>query len=209
MKENGADQNPVLRDPDVRLMLRAKEGDQTAFTQLVSTYQDRVVGLLTHLLQNQDAAEDLAQEVFIRVYRARHGYVPTAKFATWLFRITNNLARNYRRDMGRRRETLFNVNESGPLGPLPGERLLPDKSGMMPTRLADKTEMCAIVQAALASLNDEQRLVVLLHKFEEMTYEDIAATLDKSPAAVKSLMARARDHLREQLEPFVKQGVPG
>jgi RNA polymerase sigma-70 factor (ECF subfamily) len=209
VKQNGADQNPVLRDPDVRLMLRAKEGDQTAFTQLVSTYQDRVVGLLTHLLQNQDAAEDLAQEVFIRVYRARHGYVPTAKFVTWLFRIANNLASNYRRDMGRRRETSFDLKDSGPNGPFPGERLLADKSGMMPTRLADKTEMRAIVQSALASLNDEQRLVVLLHKFEEMTYDDIAATLEKSPAAVKSLMARARDHLREQLEPFVKQGVLG
>ncbi|HTI49953.1 MAG TPA: sigma-70 family RNA polymerase sigma factor, partial [Planctomycetaceae bacterium] len=209
VKENGTDQNPVLRDPDVRLMLRAKEGDQTAFTQLVSTYQDRLVGVLTHLLQNQDAAEDLAQEVFFRIYRARHGYVPTAKFSTWLFRIANNLASNLRRDTGRRRETLLNVNDSGPLGPRPGERLLADKSGMMPTRQADKTEMCAVVQSALATLSDEQRLAVLLHKFEEMSYADIAVTLDKTPAAVKSLLSRARDNLREKLEPYVKQGVLG
>lgn len=209
MKQNGSDQNPVLLDPDVRLMLRAKAGDQTAFNQLVTTYQDRLVGVLTHLLQDQDAAEDLAQEVFFRIYRARHGYEPTAKFSTWMFRIANNLASNLRRDTGRRRETALNVSDSGPLGPRPGERLLADKSGMMPTRQADKSEMCAVVQSALASLSEDQRLAVLLHKFEEMSYADIAVALDKTPAAVKSLLSRARDNLREKLEPYVKQGVLG
>ena len=100
VKQNGTDENPVLRDPDVRLMLRAKDGDQTAFTRLVANYQDRLVGILAHMLQNKEAAEDLAQRCFLRVYRARHGYEPTAKFATWLFRIANNLANNMRRDAG-------------------------------------------------------------------------------------------------------------
>ena len=207
MNENGSDQNPVLRDPDVRLMLRAKAGDQTAFNQLVSTYQDRLVGVLTHLLQSQEAAEDVAQEVFTRIFKARHGYQPTAKFSTWLFRIANNLASNTRRDQGRRRETNLNVSDSGPLGPRPGERLLADKSGMMPTRQAENSEMRAVVQEALASLNEEQRLAILLHKFEEMSYADIAETLEKSPAAVKSLLSRARDNLREKLEPYVRQGM--
>lgn len=209
VKLNGSDPNPVLRDPDVRLMLRAKNGDETAFTQLVTTYQDRLVGVLTHLLQNQEAAEDLAQEVFLRIYRARHGYEPTAKFSTWLFRIANNLASNMRRDRGRRRETTLNVSDSGPLGARPQEQLLADKSGLMPTRQADRTEMCAVVQTALASLNEKQRLAVLLNKFEEMSYIDIAATLEMTPAAVKSLLSRARDNLREILEPYVKQGVLG
>lgn len=209
MKQNGTDQNPVLRDPDVRLMLRAKAGDETAFNQLVLNYQDRLVGLLTHLLQNQEAAEDLAQDVFLRIYRARHGYEPTAKFSTWMFRIANNLACNQRRDTGRRRETALNVNESGPLGARPGERILADKSGMMPTRQAAQSEMCAVVQAALTSLSENQRVAVLLHKFEEMSYADIAATLDMTPVAVKSLLSRARDNLREKLEPYVKQGVLG
>ena len=106
VKLNGADENPVLRDPDVRLMLRAKEGDESAFPQLVTNYQDRLVSVLVHLLQNHEAAEDLAQEVFLRIYRARHGYEPTAKFSTWLFRIANNLASNLRRDTGRRRPTI-------------------------------------------------------------------------------------------------------
>lgn len=209
MKLNGSDQNPVLRDPDVRLMLRVKAGDKTAFDQLFVAYKDRVVGVLTHLLQDQHAAEDLSSEVFLRIYRARHGYEPTAKFSTWLFRIANNLASNLKRDTGRRRETGLNVNDSGPLGPRPGERLLADKSGMMPTRQADKSEMCDIVQSALASLSEEQRMAVLLHRFEEMSYADIAEALDKTPAAVKSLLSRARDNLREKLEPYVKQGVLG
>jgi RNA polymerase sigma-70 factor (ECF subfamily) len=209
VKFNGTDDNPVLRDPDVRLMLRAKEGDQTAFTQLVTNYQDRLVGVLAHMLQNKEAAEDLAQEVFLRIYRARHGYEPTAKFSTWLFRIANNLANNLRRDSGRRKEIVLNVNDSGPLGPRPGERMMADKSGLMPTRQFDKTEMCSMVQAALATLNEKQRMAVLLHKFEEMSYTDIAAALDMTPAAVKSLLSRARDNLREKLEPYVKQGTLG
>jgi RNA polymerase sigma-70 factor (ECF subfamily) len=209
VKFNGTDDNPVLRDPDVRLMLRAKEGDQTAFTQLVTNYQDRLVGVLAHMLQNKEAAEDLAQEVFLRIYRARHGYEPTAKFSTWLFRIANNLANNLRRDSGRRKEIVLNVNDSGPLGPRPGERMMADKSGLMPTRQFDKTEVCSMVQAALATLNEKQRMAVLLHKFEEMSYTDIAAALDMTPAAVKSLLSRARDNLREKLEPYVRQGTLG
>jgi RNA polymerase sigma-70 factor (ECF subfamily) len=206
---NGADENPVLRDPDVGLMLRAKDGDEAAFTQLVTNYQDRLVSVLVHLLQNHEAAEDLAQEVFLRIYRARHGYQPTAKFSTWLFRIANNLASNLRRDTGRRRETNLNVHDSGPLGPRPGERLLTEKSGLMPSRMYDKTEMKSVVQAALSELPDKQRMAVLLHKFEEMSYADIAASLDMTPAAVKSLLSRARDNLREILEPYVKQGTLG
>jgi RNA polymerase sigma-70 factor (ECF subfamily) len=209
VKSNGTDDNPVLRDPDVRLMLRAKQGDQTAFTQLVTSYQDRLVGVLAHMLQSQDVAEDLAQEVFLRIYRARHGYEPTAKFATWLFRIANNLASNLRRDSGRRKEVALNVNDSGPLGPRPAERMIAEKSGLMPARQFDKSELCSMVQAALATLNEKQRMAVLLHKFEEMSYADIAAALDMTPTAVKSLLSRARDNLRERLEPYVKQGTLG
>ena len=207
VKQNGTDENPVLRDPDVRLMLRAKAGDQTAFTQLVANYQDRLVGVLAHMLQNKEAAEDLAQEVFLRVYRARHGYEPTAKFATWLFRIANNLANNMRRDAGRRKEVVLSVNDSGPLGPRPGERLIAEKSALMPARQFDKSEMQNMVQAALATLNEKQRMAVLLHKFEEMSYADIAASLEMTPSAVKSLLSRARENLREILEPYVRQGT--
>lgn len=209
MKLEGAEQNPVLRDPDVRLMLRAKEGDQAAFSELVGNYQDRLVGVLAHMLQDKEAAEDLAQDVFLRVYRARHGYEPTAKFATWLFRIAHNLANNFRRDTGRRKESQLNLGDADGPAHRPGEQIVAEKSALMPTRQFDKSEMCSVVQSALATLNEKQRMAVLLHKFEEMSYTDIAGALDMSPAAVKSLLSRARDNLREKLEPYVRQGVLG
>src|SRR4029453_4393610 len=160
MKPADNDQNPFLRDPDVRLMLRAKAGDEAAFSQLVANYQDRLFGVLAHLLQSREWAEDLAQEVFLRIYRARQGYEPTARFSTWLFQIANNLARNLRRDHGRRKEVGMIADESGLSGLRPGSAGIPDKSGLMPTRVSEKIEMCSVVQAALETLTESQRMAV-------------------------------------------------
>jgi RNA polymerase sigma-70 factor (ECF subfamily) len=209
MKPAENDPNPFLRDPDVRLMLRAKAGDDAAFSQLVANYQDRLVGVLGHLLQSREWAEDLAQEVFLRIYRSRHGYEPTARFSTWMFQIANNLARNLRRDNGRRREVAMNADDSNLSGPRPGPASIADKSGLMPTRLSEKSETCSIVQEALSTLTESQRMAVLLHKFDEMSYTDIAAALDLTPSAVKSLLSRARETLREKLEPYMQRGVLG
>jgi len=198
--------DPARRDPDVRLMLRVKAGDQSAFSQLVTTYQDRLVNVLYHLVLDTELAEDLAQEVFLRIYRVRAGYEPTAKFSTWLFRIANNLAANKRRDKGRHKEAALNVADSGPLGARPAEQLLADKSSLMPGRNLERKEVQHVVQEALDSLNERQRIAVLLHRYEEMSYADIASTLELTPQAVKSLLARARENLRQILEPYVKQG---
>ena len=185
-------------------MLRAKEGDDAAFSQLVTSYQDRLIAIFFHIVGSQEAAEDLAQDVFLRVYRARHGYEPTARFSTWLFRIANNLASNSRRDQGRRREISLTGSDSGPLGPRPEDRLAMEKSGLMPARQLDKRELQSMVQSALSTLNDRQRIAVLLHKFEEMSYQDIAETMELTPAAVKSLLSRARENLRHILEPHMQ-----
>jgi RNA polymerase sigma-70 factor, ECF subfamily len=202
--------NPVLRDPDVRLMLRVRDGDDAAFNEIVVAYQTRLIGVLRHLVHDQSAAEDLAQEVFLRIYRARRGYEPTAKFSTWLFRIANNLALNRRRDAGRRKEFQVAADESGPLGPRPVEQMLADKSALMPTRQLDKSELQAMVQAAMETLGERQRMALVLHRFEEMSYADVADTLDLSIPAVKSLLSRARESLREKLEPYLLQGqIPG
>ncbi len=199
--------DPVLCDPDVQLMLRVKRGDKSAFTELVGIYQDRLIGVLAHVLENREGAEDLAQEVFLRVYRARHTYVPTARFSTWLFRIANNLAKNLRRDTARRREIALNASESGPLGSQSHVTLLADKSGLMPTRISESHEMNSVVQAALEALTESQRTAVVLNKFEEMSYTEIATALELTPSAVKSLLTRAREALRERLEPYVQRGV--
>ena len=195
-----------LHDPDVQLMLRAKQGDDGAFTQLVKAYQDRLTNIFYHMLQSQEAAEDLAQDVFLRIYRARHGYLPTARFSTWLFRIANNLAINSRRAKGRRKEINLAGSESGPLGVRPTEQLALEKSGLMPTRQLDRSELQVVVQQAMEQLNERQRMAVLLHKYEDMSYEDIAEAMDLTTTAVKSLLSRARENLRQTLESYMQLG---
>jgi RNA polymerase sigma-70 factor (ECF subfamily) len=201
-------ESPASRDPDVRLMLRAKAGDELAFAELVTGYLPRLVGVLTHVLGDAEMAEDVAQETCFRVYQARHTYEPTARFSTWLFRIAHNLAINRRRDEGRRKEFASQADGSQ-FGTRPIERTLADKSGMMPNRQCDKREMQSIVNAAVATLNEHQRMAVLLHKYEGMSYSEIAVALDMTAAAVKSLLSRARDNLREMLEQYVTDGQLG
>lgn len=194
---------PYLSDPDVQLMLRTRSGDDEAFTQLVNAYQNRLTGVFYHLLRDQTAAEDLAQEVFLRIYRARLTYEPTAKFSTWVFRIASNLASNQRRKKGRSKEVAFGVGDSGAMKSRPGENMLPDKSGLMPTRQLAKSEMQVVVREAMDSLNERQKMAVILNKFEGMSYADIGMAMDLNPAAVKSLLSRAREKLREKLQGFV------
>jgi len=193
-----------LRDPDVQLMLRTKEGDEEAFEELVNNYQNRLIAVFYHMVQDQEAAEDLAQGALLRIYRSRHTYKPAAKFSTWLFRIAANLASNSRRSLGRRKEVPLSIRDSGPLGPRPQEKLFAEKSGLMPVRQLARSEVQSIVQDALQELNERQRMALLLHKFEGMSYADIGESMDMTPAAVKSLLSRAREKLRGKLEPYVR-----
>ena len=138
-----SEQSAFLRDPDVQLMMRTKAGDDDAFSQLVAGYQDRLLSIFYHMLRDQGRAEDLVQEVFLRIYRARNGYQPTAKFSTWLFRIANNVASNARRTIGRRKEVSLNTQqESGRSLSDCGRRSMSDRSSLLPTRQAVKRETC-------------------------------------------------------------------
>lgn len=195
--------NQYLRDPDVQLMLRVKQGDDGAYSQLLDRYRDRLVGIFTNMFGDADLGEDLAQEVFLRIYRARNGYEPTAKFSTWLFQIANNLASNSRRTKGRRKEVQLRVEDSGGQPTRAATDVAVEKSGLMPTRQLDKQELQERVRSALETLNERQRMAVLLHKFEGMSYADIAASMELTPQAVKSLLARARENLRVILESYV------
>lgn len=196
-----------VQDPDVRLMLQVRDDDAVAFETLVVRYQNRLINLLRHLTGRADLAEDLSQEVFLRVYRARKQYKPGAKFTTWLFTIAGNVASNARRGMARRREVNLDGRASGPLGGSPMEQLVLAASGQMPTRQLDKSEMQQIVQVAITALNERQRMAVLLSKFEGMSYEDIAEVMETSPKAIKSLLSRARAALREVLQPYLDAGA--
>src|SRR5918996_3124921 len=163
----------TLADPDVRLMLQVRDGDAQAFEELMLRYQNRLMSLLAHLVGDRELAEDLTQEVFLRVYRARRRYVPGAKFSTWLFTIAGNVASNALRSKARRREVHLAplASESAPQSL---EAIALAASGLMPTRQLDKAELCAAVQQAIGSLNDRQRMAVLLAKFEHLSYADIA-----------------------------------
>ena len=187
-------------------MLEVRDGSATAFEELVVRYQARLVRVLEHLVGRREMAEDLAQEVFLRVYRSREKYVPGAKFATWLFTIANNVASNALRDRSRRPEMTLAGSESGPLGARPLDRLVQASSSAMPTRQIDKAELRDVVRMALDSLSERQRMAVLLNKFEGMSYADIATAMELSPQAVKSLLSRARENLRQMLEPYFENG---
>ena len=195
-----------LRDPDVRLMLQVRDDDAAAFEELVLRYQSRLLAVLEHLCGKRDLAEDLAQDVFLRVYRARKRYKPDSKFSTWLFTIANNVASNARRGMARRKEVNVEGRESGPMGANPIEQMALAASGQMPTRQLDKSEMRDIVQVAVGALSERQRLAVLLAKFEDMSYSDIGEVMDLTPQAVKSLLSRARATLRDALQPYLQTG---
>lgn len=184
-------------------MMRVRDGDEAAFTKLVQKYQDRLTGVFANMFQDPALAEDLAQEVFLRIYRARQGYEPTAKFSTWVFQIASNLASNSRRSKGRKKEVQFQPRATDSQPVKAGEQLVAEKSALMPTRQLDRSELQERVQAAMETLSERQRMAILLHKFEGMSYADIGETMNMSPQAVKSLLSRARENLRIALENYI------
>jgi len=205
-EHSAAPASGAVTDPSADLMLRVRDGDAGAFEQLVSLWQDRLVTLFRHQTGDHATAEDLAQEVFLRVYRSRDGYRPMARFSTWIHTIANNVASDLRPRAYRRREHGVPANVSASSSTIGLDQLAVAASGLLPTRQADTTELQAAVQRALAGLNDNQRMAVLLAKFEQCSCEEIAAAMNLSVPAVKSLLFRARDQLRGLLEPYVQGG---
>ncbi|MGL6094171.1 MAG: RNA polymerase sigma factor [Fimbriiglobus sp.] len=198
----------ALRDPDIRLMLRVRADDQAAFAELVGRYQHRLVAVMHHLVGNADEAEDLAQEVFLRVYRTRHRYTPRAKFSTWLYTIANNLALNSRRDRQRKPVVPLDANiPANSSGNWPTDSLVATRDAP-PTHNLQQRELADIIRAALDELNDRQRVAVVLNKFEDMGYAEIADVMGLTPKAVKSLLSRARGKLRERLQPYIYMDGP-
>jgi len=193
-------------DPSTALMLRVRDGDADAFARLVALWQNRLLTLFLHHTGDHATAEDLAQEVFLRVYRARRTYKPTAKFTTWIHTIANNAASDLRQRSYRRRERGVPVTASVSSSAIGLDQLAVAASGMVPARQADRSEVRDVVQRAIAGLNERQRMAVLLAKFEHCSYEEIAAAMQISVPAVKSLLFRAHDQLREALAAYLGEG---
>jgi len=181
-------------DYDAQLMLRVRDGDGASFTELLEKHRSPVVHFLYRMVQDHAVAEELAQEVFLRVYRSRNTYEPTAKFTTWLFRIATHLALNWLRDGKNERgqERLDDVTGDGPAREVPDRRITVEQRMVYEVRLDE-------VRRAIAALPEKQRAAVLMHKYEEMEYSQIARALDCSESAVKSLLFRAYETLRARL----------
>ena len=191
---------------DVQLMLDVKAGDDSSFDFLLQKYRSPLVNFLYRMVRDRATAEDLAQDVFLRVYRARKEYIPSAKLTTWLFRIATNLALNSLRD---NRHEKMAVSLDAPAGNEEDSapRDLPAREMRIDQRLLERDRV-AFIQRAIARLPEKQRAAVLLHKYEEMDYTEIAKILDCTEAALKSLLFRAYENLRVQLTPLVNPQAP-
>jgi len=181
-------------DFDAELMLRVKEGDGASFGILLEKHRSPVIHFLYRMVQNQAIAEELAQEVFLRVYRSRESYEPTAKFTTWLFRIATHLALNSLRDGRNQRleERLDDDSSDTPVRQVSDKRPSVEQTMVQQARLDE-------VRRAVAMLPEKQRAAVLMHKYQEMEYSQIAKVLNCSESAVKSLLFRAYETLRARL----------
>jgi RNA polymerase sigma-70 factor (ECF subfamily) len=182
-------------------MLDVKAGDATSFELLLQRYRTPLINFLCRMVRDPATAEDLAQEVFLRVYRARKKYAPSAKFTTWLFRIATNLALNALRD-ARYRQQEISLDASGeetrPTLEVPA-------SGPSTVERMMEADRAALIHRAILALPEKQRAAVLLHKYHDLDYDEIARILDCSESALKSLLFRAYETLRVELAPLMAQ----
>ncbi len=192
---------PLSTVSDADVMLRVKAGDDSAFEYLVQKYRRPMVSYMYRMCHNAAAAEDLAQEVFLRVYRSRGNYQPSAKFTTWLYRIATNLAVNHARDSRHERpENTVSVDEPDQETGLTLD--LRDMSLSAEEALLRRERMAAIRQRVQA-LPERQRTAVVMHKYQQMDYREISEVLKLSESATKSLLFRAYETLRVQLKEFL------
>ncbi|HEY6337747.1 MAG TPA: sigma-70 family RNA polymerase sigma factor [Candidatus Sulfotelmatobacter sp.] len=187
---------------DADVMLRVKAGDQSAFDYLVQKYRRPLISFMYRMARNSAAAEDLAQEVFLRVYRSRETYEASAKFTTWLYRIATNLAVNHARDTRHERpEVSVSLDETSDDSSTTTLQL-PDGSATAEQAMVQRERLAAI-RSKVEVLPEQQRLAVIMHKYQQMDYKEIAAVLKKSESATKSLLFRAYETLRDQLKEFL------
>ena len=195
---------PVPSDPDAVLMLRVKRGDRAAFAVLVEKYKQPVMNLVYRTLHDEAEAEDLAQNVFLQVYKSAKRYESRAKFSTWLFTIARNLCLNEIRR--RSRHPADSLEESHAEHEDQPRQQYEDKGSVAPPEKLLHGELAQKIEEALAGLPENQRTAILLCRQEELSYEEIAKILGCSLSATKSLIHRGRETLKEKLKPYLKTG---
>ncbi len=200
-------QSEFADDPGVRWMLAYQAGDEAAFDRLVETYSSHVFALLTRFLGARANREDMVQEVFLRVIRARERYEPSARFSTWLYRIAFNLSVNESQRAGAKEFHSSDASRSTDPAGLDGlDRMdeIRDERVADPAARMAQTDIVRAVRGAIARLPENQRMVLILAKYEEMPYADIAKVIGSSEKAVKSLVHRARENLRGELASYLQ-----
>ena len=194
-----------ISDPDAALMLRVKQGDAAAFEELVEKYKQPVMNLVYRTLPDATEAEDLAQHVFLQVFKSAHRYEATAKFSTWLFTIARNLCLNEIRRRSRHPadslDETYADNDEQPI------RQPEDPKVFAASEAALHGELEAKIEEALADLPEKQRTAILICRGDEFSYEDIAKVLECSVSATKSLIHRGRETLKEKLKPYLRTGA--
>ncbi len=195
---------PDLTDPDAALMLRVKRGDRAAFAELVEKYKQPLFNFIFRTLRDETETEDVAQNTFLQVWKARARYQRTAKFSTWLFTIARNLCLNEIRRRSRHRadsiEEAHAEHEDLP------RQQFEDKTHVAAPEKMLHGELAAKIEQALAELPENQRTAILLCRQDEMSYEEIADVLDCSLSATKSLIFRGREVLKEKLKRYLQTG---
>jgi RNA polymerase sigma-70 factor (ECF subfamily) len=186
-------------DSDLELMLRVRRGNAESFEVLLTRHRTPLLNYIRRMVRDQMLAEDLAQEVFLRVYQAGERYRPEARFTTWLYRIATNLALNSLRDR-RGKQPVFEDDDAEPT-----QTRIPDLKPTAEQQLI-YSEREDMIRRAVQALPENQRAAVLLHKYQEMDYRQIAVVLGVSESAVKSLLFRAYDALRARLTPLLRGG---
>ena len=185
---------PAIEDAkDVRSMQLVRAGDTIAFEELVERHQRLVAGTVARMLGNNSDVEDIAQQVFVRVWKSAKRYVPRAKFTTWLLKITRNLVFNELRRRSRHAQLPLQVDSEEE------ERPIKDEQARAPDALLLEQELQRAIETAIAQLPETQRMAVVLRRYNELSYEQIADVLGQSVPAVKSLLFRARTELRTRL----------
>lgn len=193
-------EEPFADDPGVQWMKAFQAGSEDAFDRLVETYSGQVYALFTRFLGAVPEREDMVQEVFLRVLRSRERYTPSARFSTYLYRVAFNLAVNHtERDRNPRSlDEEFSEEKASPRE----TSTSPDDD---PARRMETRDVVEAVRAAIESLPESQRMALILAKYEEMSFSEIAVVLGSSEKAIKSLVHRARESLRERLKPFLEK----
>src|SRR6266487_226042 len=182
---------------DVRLMRLVSQGDTSAFEELIERHQALVAGTVARMLSSNSDVEDIAQQVFIRVWKSARRYVPRAKFTTWLLKITRNLVFNELRRTKRHAHV--------PLQSEPGVEDPPvkDETNLAPDASLLESELQRTIEEAILQLPETQRMALVLRRYEQLSYEQIAEVLDLSVPAVKSVLFRARTELRSRLSKYL------